>query len=198
MKITSIKQQVKNADRASVYVEGTYSFSLHLNELVTEKLRIGQELDEAELKRLKKLSEDGKLRARVLEWLLNRPRSQKELREYLYRKKVEPEQSEALASEMSARGYQDDRRFGEWLVELRRRGGKSERAVRAELGRKGIGRELANELVTGGDNETDRLRQLLAKKRQIARYRADPQKLMAYLARQGFSYDDIKRVMNED
>src|ERR1700709_459622 len=92
MKITSIKQQVKNPERASLFVDGKYSFSLSLNELVAEKLKINQEIDEAELKRLKKLSEDGKLKNRAMEWVMNRPRSIRELRDYLYRKKAEPEQ----------------------------------------------------------------------------------------------------------
>lgn len=195
MKITSIKQQVKNPERASIFVEGKYSFSLSLNELVAEKLKMGQDLTEPEQKRLKKLSEEGKLRARVLEWLLNRPRSSRELREYLYRKKVESDLAQSLSDEMAIKGYLDDERFAEWLVELRRRGGKSERAIRAELGRKGIDRELADAALVEGRDEADRLRALVDKKQKLARYRADPQKLIAYLARQGFSYDDIKRTL---
>ena len=46
MKITTIKQQVKNPERASIFVDGKYSFSLSLNELVAEKLKIGQEIDD--------------------------------------------------------------------------------------------------------------------------------------------------------
>jgi regulatory protein len=87
MKITAIKQQVKNPERVSIFVDGKYEFSLSLDELVKYKLKNNQELDKANVKKFKKISADGKLRARALEWLLNRPHSEREFRDYLYRKK---------------------------------------------------------------------------------------------------------------
>jgi len=91
MKITSIKQQVKDPERVSIFVDGKYSFSLNLSELVSQKLKNNQELSEADIKRLRKISEDGKLKARALNWLLMRPHSEREFRDYLKRKKAEPD-----------------------------------------------------------------------------------------------------------
>ena len=195
MKITAIKQQVKNPERASIFLDNKYAFSLTLNELVSEKLKIGTELDDAEQKRLKKLSDDGKLRMRALEWVLARPRSEREFKNYMFRKKAEPEMTERLITEFTDRGYLDERRFAEWLSELRKRKGKSDRAIRSELAGKGIDREIADEAVLNGD-ELTRLKELVDKKGKLPRYKADPQKFMQYLARQGFSYDDIKTVLN--
>ncbi len=197
MKITSIKQQVKNPERASIFVDGKYSFSLSLNELVAEKLKIGHELDEPELKRLKKLSDDGKLKARALEWVLNRPRSIREFKDYMFRKKADPELTEKLINEFTERGYLDEQRFAGWLADVRRRRGKSERAIRSELASKGLNREIVDEILKEGDDELARLKDLAAKKANLPRYRSDPQKLMQYLARQGFAYDDIKQVITE-
>ena len=78
MKITAIKAQVKNPERVSIFVDDKYSFSLSLDELVKYKIKNGAELDKADIKKYKKLSDDGKLRARSLEWLLNRPHSIRE------------------------------------------------------------------------------------------------------------------------
>src|SRR3990167_2417724 len=105
MKISSIKQQVKNPERVSIFVDDKYSFSLSLDELVGQKLKKDKELGAADVKRLKKLSDDGILRARSLEWLLNRPHSICEFEDYLYRKKADPELSEALIQEFSERNY---------------------------------------------------------------------------------------------
>jgi SOS response regulatory protein OraA/RecX len=44
-------------------------------------------------------------------------------------------------------------------------------------------------------DEMATLKKLIAKKR--AHYAGDEKKLTAYLARQGFSYDDIKNVLND-
>ncbi len=197
MKITSIKPQVKNPDRASVFVDGKYTFSLSLNELVIEKLKLNQELDQEEVKRLKKLSEDGKLKARAMEWVLNRPRSLREFRDYLYRKKAEPEQIEALSGEFEVRGYLSDITFTEWLVDMRRRAGKSDRAVQSELMKKGVSREIiAEHMPRDNESEVERLKDLIAKKQKLPRYKNDPLKFKQYLLRQGFNYDDIRSLLD--
>jgi regulatory protein len=198
MKISTIKQQIKNPERASIFLDGKYAFSLSLNELVAERLKIGQEIDEAGHKRLKKLSDDGKLKARALEWVMTRPRSTREFKDYMYRKKAEREMIENLIEEFSSRNYLNETNFSNWLIDMRRRNGKSERAIRAELGRKGIPREIVQEVMEDNGDELARLREVLNKKSKLPRYKADPQKLMAYLARQGFSYDDIKQVLQGD
>lgn len=198
MRITSIKQQVKNPERASIFLDGKYTFSLSLNELVAEKLKIGQELDEPEQKRLKKLSDDGKLKARALEWVMTRPRSVREFKDYMFRKKAEPDMTERLIAEFTERKYLDETGFANWLIDMRRRQGKSERAIKAELAQKGIPREVVQEVAEDNGDELTRLRELVEKKRRLARYKADPQKLMAYLARQGFAYDDIKQVLDAE
>ncbi len=197
MKITSIKQQVKNPERASLFVDGKYSFSLSLNELVAEKLKINQEIDEPELKRLKKMSEDGKLKGRALEWVMSRPRSVREFKDYMFRKKADPDLTEKLITEFTERNYINEKRFAEWLSDVRKRRGKSNQAIQAELASKGIARETVQEVLSGSD-EIERLKELVAKKGKLPRYKADPQKFMQYLARQGFAYDDIKAVLQGD
>ena len=98
--------------------------------------------------------------------------------------------------EFSDKGHLDEQKFAQWLIDLLKRRGKSNRAIRAELYKKGISRELADEAVTGGgEDETKRLKQLIAKKRQLPRYQNDPQKLKQYLARQGFGFDQINDVL---
>ena len=74
-KITDLKQGVKNPDRVNVFVDGKFSFSLDLSQVVDFHLKIGQTLTDQELKELKHASEYGKLYGRTLEWVLTRPRS---------------------------------------------------------------------------------------------------------------------------
>jgi len=196
MKITAIKQQVKNPERVSIFVDGKYEFSLSLDELVKYKLKNNDELDKADLKKFKKISADGKLRARALEWLLNRPHSEREFRDYLYRKKTEPEQIDSLVNDFTEKGYLDNVKFALWFTELQARRGKSDRAIKAELFKKGIGRELADETMpeSAGD-ESQRLKAMIDKKRRLTRYKNDPQKLAKYLTAQGFSWQDVKQQL---
>jgi regulatory protein len=193
MKITSIKRQVKNPERVSIFIDGKYEFSLSLAELVKYKLKNNDELDKADVKRYQKISADGKLRARALEWLLNRPHSEREFRDYLYRKKIEPEQIDSLVKEFRQKGYLDDAQFAAWFSELQARRGKSDRAIRNALFKKGIGREIVDEILeAGAGEERQRLKRVIEKKSHLSRYKNDPQKLMKYLLSQGFNWQLVK------
>ncbi len=196
MRITALKQQVKNPERVSIFVDGKYSFSLSLDELLKEKLKKDDELNEADIKRLKKLSADGKLRMRATEWLLNRPHSMREFRDYLYRKKADPALLEQLVTEFSKKKYLDDKKYGQWLIELRKRAGKSNRAIRAELFKKGVNREIITEIMdSDAGDEAERLREVIVKKQKLSRYKNDRQKLMQYLVGQGFSWQAVNEQL---
>ena len=167
-----------------------------MDELVTHKLKNDIELSTTDVKKFKKISADGKLRARALEWLLNRPHSIREFRDYLFRKKAEPEMSDTLMREFSDKGHLDEQKFAQWLIDLLKRRGKSNRAIRAELYKKGISRELANQAMANEEEDEDnRLKAIIDKKRKLPRYQKDSQKLAQYLVQQGFSWQDVKTAL---
>lgn len=87
LRITDIRQAVKNPNRVNIYVNGKYSFSLDIAQVVDLGVKVGRELSQDELVECKKASEYGKEYQRALEWVLVRPRSVRELREYLKRRK---------------------------------------------------------------------------------------------------------------
>jgi regulatory protein len=198
MKLTSIKQQVKNPERVSIFVDGKYTFSLSLDELVAHKLKNEQELNEAEIKKFKKISEDGKMKARALVWVLGRPHSTREFRDYMFRKKADKDLSEQLIEEFTNKNYLNDIKFAEWFSELKQRGGKSNRQIQAELFKKGISRQITDAVMEEqGNSEQERLQLLVTKKLKSSRYRQDPIKLKQYLARQGFGYQEIEEALKE-
>jgi regulatory protein len=199
MTITAIKQQIKNLERVSVFIDGKYSFSLSLDELVTHKIKNNDELSEADVKRLKKISTDGKLKARTLEWVLNRPHSVREFGDYLRRKKAEPDLIEKWTEEFTGKKYLDDYAFAGWLYELRVRVGKSNRAIQAEFFKKGIARDIIDTVLEEStDDEAKRIKLLIAKKRRLSRYKNNPEKLAQYLTSQGFSYGLVKESLRID
>jgi regulatory protein len=196
MKITSIKQQIKNPERVSIFLDGKYTFSLSLDELITHKLKNEQELSEAEVKKFKKISEDGKMKARAFNWVLGRPHSTREFRDYMFRKKADKDLAEQLVEEFTDKKYLDDFKFAQWFSDLKQRAGKSNRQIRAELFKKGITRQTIDEVMEEqGGSEQERLKVLVTKKMKSARYRNDPLKLKQYLSRQGFGYDEINEAL---
>ncbi len=193
MKITKITGQIKNPDRANIFIDGTYSFSLTLSQVIDNKVKVGLELDEAELNVLKKISDYGKLKMRTIEWLYIRPRSSQELRMYLKKKNVDTEDSTKLINEISKLGYQDDFRFTTWWVEQRKAKNKSNRFISNELRSKGIDSgTISDALNDSGETDEARMINLINKKNLLQKY-PEKQKLVTYLMRQGFSYDVIKQ-----
>lgn len=200
MSITSIKQQLKNTERVSVYINGRYAFSLSLDELLNERLKVGDTIDEPRLKTLKKISSEGKLKSQTLNWLMLRPHSERELRNYLRRKKADSDLVDIWAGEFTTKKYLDDLVFSKWWVESRRRSKqRSSRALQAELRAKGINSEIIKEVLEdANETELQALKELIAKKSLLSRYKNDQQKLTEYLIRQGFPYGLIKQSLKAD
>jgi len=215
MKITDISSQARNPDRVNVSVDGKYRFSLDVFQVGELGVKIGKEYTEQELIELETESQFGKLYARALEYCLMRPHSAKEVRDYLWRKTrstksrnkktgaiVEREGvSQAVADRvydrLVAKNYIDDEKFTRYWVENRNfTKGSSTRKLIAELRAKGVEQSVIDAALADSDRSDDEeLKKVLSKKR--SKY-DDEQKLIAYLARQGFSYDDIKSALNEE
>jgi regulatory protein len=198
MKVTALKIQVKNPERVSVFIDGKYSFSLTQNQLLGAGLRIDKELSEAELEKLKQDSEFGKAYMRALDYVMRRPRSEKELRDYAWRKKWEPDMAEAIIEKLKTQKYLNDTNFAKAWVRHRALGKPmSQKKLKLELRQKGIEAETIEQTIDESEefDELVALRKIIAKKR--ARY-PEELKLKQYLARQGFSFDDINRALKED
>ncbi len=200
-----------NPDRVNVSIDGKYQFSLDISQITDLGVRVGRELDDDELAVLETESQFGKLYSRALEYCLMRPHSVREVRDYLYRKtlrtKYKTRQGEVREKEgysptlatrvlekLQQKRYVDDEQFARWWVETRNRTkGTSLRKLSNELRAKGVEMQIVEEVLAASDRaDTDELQKLIAKKR--TRY-PDDTKLIQYLARQGFRYDDIAQAL---
>jgi len=212
MKITSIAIQAKNKNRVNVSVDGAYRFSLDVFQVGELGLKTGKEYSEEELIALETESQFGKLYARAMEYCLMRPHSAREVRDYLYRKtrttKVKsrttgevsdrPGVSQEIATRvfdrLSEKGYVDDEKFARfWIENRKQRTGISSRKLSAELMAKGVERSIIEQLTKSSDrNDLDELMKTIERKR---RKYDDENKLIAYLLRQGYGYDDVKTAI---
>jgi regulatory protein len=207
MKITAVTAQQKDKNRVNIMVDGKYRFSLDIFQYADLGIRIGKDYTDEELTELETESQFGKAYARALEYCLMRPHSAKEMRDYLYRKTrdvrtktgemkkgIAPEITTRVFERLVEKGYIDDEKFTRYWVENRNlTKGASKRKLTAELRSKGVDQSTIDHfLVESSRSDDDEIIKIITKKR--ARY-PDDQKLMQYLARQGFNFDDIKQAL---
>lgn len=213
--ITDIKQAIKNPNRANIYVNGKYQFSLDIFQLTDLGVKVGAIFDESEILHLEQQSEFGKLYALALNYCLMRPHSEREIRDYLIKKTLDKTLKnrktgefykksgvsklsvEQVLARLHEKNYIDDEKFARFWVENRNlRKGSSIKKLRAELSQKGVSKVIQDEIFAESDrNDAEEIQKIIDKK---AKRYSDKQKLIAYLARQGFSFDEINRAINRE
>lgn len=195
-RITDIKEQVKRTDRVSIYVDGTYKFSLAKDQAAQLGLQIGQQLDESDINKLVEDSKFGKLRDNTFKWISLRPRSENEIQQYLRRKTDDEALRERVIEMLNSLGYVDDEKFARsWIQHRILLKPISKVRLKQELLQKRVSMPIIDALLDETEmDELESVKEIIIKRGH--RY-DDRQKLKAYLARQGFSYDVIKKALAE-
>ncbi len=189
--ITAIEKQ-KRGRRANVHLDGEYALSLRVDLISTAHLVVGSELLQPQRRQLE--AEDQRLGAieSALRLLATAPRSERDLRERLTRRRGLPHEAvEAAVQRMRELGYLNDGAFARFWVESRQAGApRSRRALAFELSRKGVGRD---ELASALDDISDEDAAYAAAQRRMRALRSvDKQtferRLATFLASRGFGF----------
>jgi len=147
---------------------------------------------------------------KTLRFLSFRPRSEKEILDYLKNKtsfaKAADDQKEELSQtfdkilkKLKEYKFIDDLAFAKWFIENRKKG---KRLILLELSHKGISKEIIEEAQSLFDlakKDSDLLEKLIDKKWKI--YQRNPEKayekMMGFLMRRGFDYDTVKKAIKK-
>lgn len=139
-------------------------------------------------------------------YLKQRPRTEREIYIYLYKKakkyKINQKDISNIILELKQKDYLDDKKFVDWFVSKRMSSKpKAVFIIKGELKRLGIKDDLINEYFE--KNEVDELelaRKLLTKvNRRFINFDAQKrrEKQFSYLLSRGFKYDDINKAVEE-
>lgn len=193
--ITALKQQKRNPQRVSVYLDGEFAFGLA--RIVAAWLELGQTLDEERIQQLQAEDEVEAGYQRALNFLSYRPRSEAEIERNLRKHDLGDAVIEMVLERLRDKRFVDDAQFAtDWVVnrnELKPRGAY---ALRAELRQKGIAEPIIERALEGLD-EVQLARSAAEKKtRQLKRFDWPEfrKKLSGYLARRGFGYEIVAEV----
>ena len=201
------------------FADNKFLVSLPADDVVKYGLSKGQELTEALLQTISAVSHYGKLLSAALHFLSYRQRTEWEIRQYLIKKAKSENSAEDVGEELIKQvkeklkqlGLIDDQKFARTYIEEKRRiaNPKGDRAIKAELVRKGIDKKIIDEEL-GRQEENSQISQLsLARgalqkriKNKELRVKGIEQvkekaRLLRFLAGRGFSYETSYKAIEE-
>lgn len=198
--ITSIKAQ-KNQKRVNIYLDNSFGFGLDLENFMKLQLRVNQELTEEEKNEIIKKGELQKSFDKTLRFVMTRPRSLKEVKDYFRRKQIDDFLHQNILERLEKLELLDDQKFAKWWVDQRLEfKHKSKKDITFELRQKGIDTNIIKNVLDDGEiDELKIAKELIEKKNyKWSRYEEDErkQKITQYLAGKGFSWDVIGQVLN--
>ena len=203
--ITALKARKGVPDRVAVCLDG--ATPLDLAAVVVERAGLypGLYLTADAQERLQEQDAPYRARSRSLRLLAFRDRSEFEMESRLRAAGFDAEVAQDAVRWLRGLGYLDDDRFAMRYAAERIEAGWGKRRVQAELSRKGLDREViaraletAGEAVRAATGEEDRV-VAAANRRFGAQFASDPEaaerKLAGYLARRGYDWEEIGRVV---
>lgn len=137
----------------------------------------------------------------ALYYLGRRDRTEKELREKLEAKEIPPQEIEAVFQKLKSYGYLDDTAYAKKYQSSKNSYKPTgQRRLKMELYKKGVPKEIIETVESTPENEYRLACE--AAEAQMRRYqRLDQEtaqrRLMAFLARRGFDYGTIKKVLDQ-
>lgn len=196
--ITSIKPQ-KLKKRVNIYLDGKFGFGLDLENFVKLSLKVGRNLSDEEVVEITKKGEYQKAFDRLLFFATLRPRSEKEVRDWMLRKKTSEDIKKILVEKLKQLDLLDDEKFTKWWVEQRLAfKNKSLKDLNYELMGKGIDKAIISKVLNEIEIDEEKIaRKLLEKK--AYRWRGlgkldRKRKTSEFLARKGFKWSVIKKI----
>ncbi|MBM4445870.1 MAG: regulatory protein RecX [Chloroflexi bacterium] len=195
--ITALRVNGKKK-QVSVFVDGSFSFSIGDEVAVTAGIKVGQHLSAEQIKELKQVDIFQNCFEAALHYLGYRPRSEAEVRQRLHRRGFNDEVVDKVIIKLKERSLIDDEAFAQYWKDSRQSfRPRSRRLIKLELRQKGVASETANEVVADLDDEAAAYRVGLRKARVLSGsdHSEFRRRLVGYLRRRGFDYGTISAVV---
>lgn len=211
MKITKLESQKKNRNRLNMHVDGEFLMGLSTDAVVKFSLYKDLEIEQKIIDALLEYDTYTRLRDRVLNYINKGIKTEKRIREYFrgvaYKKKgiwFAEEYLETvygyedeIVEKLKGLGFIDDSRYASLFAESRVfNKPRSKWMIASELKQKGVDGDVAKIAVDKYDN-IDILKTLYAKKYKNKPLDTQDRKVVDFLRRKGFNWDQIKQFARE-
>lgn len=196
MLITAIEPRRKAM--SALYIDGEFVMNLDTRTLIENRFDVGREIDDDDLHEIINLSNERRAKEKAL-WLISyRDHSKKELTDKI-RRTCDEDSAEKAVERMEELGLVNDRVFAErYARKLIFTKHMSKTAASYELARKGIDRELSDEILEGIEfDEREQIREVIDKKYRNLSDEKIKRRAFSALQRLGYRFDDIRAVLEE-
>ena len=197
MIVTKIEAVTKT--RFKVYVDEQFAFVLCKGELSRYHVAVGQEIEDGVYHKILKEVILKRAKLRALHLLNTMGRTESQLRQKLKMSGYTDEITEEAISYVKSFGYINDDAYARNYIE-NRKGKKSKKELYAQLVQKGLDRNVidqAFEECYEKEDTKEAIAEILRRKKydpESADYK-ETQKILGFLTRKGFVYDDIRQVI---
>lgn len=197
MTVTKIEPVTKT--RYKVYVDGQFAFVLYKGELSRYHIAEDSELEEKTYQSIRKEIILKRAKLRAMHLLNDMGRTESQLRTKLLRNDYPSDIVEEAIAYVKSFGYINDAEYTRSFIENRKEK-KSKKEIYAALCQKGLPKDLietALEECYADDDYIAAIEAIVRKKKfdpKSTDYK-EMQKMMGYLVRKGFRYDDIRQVI---
>lgn len=196
MLITAIEPRRKAM--SALYLDGEFVMNLDARTLIENRFDVGVQITDEQLREIIRLSNERRAKDKAL-WLISyRDHSKKELVDKIKRT-CDDQAAEKAVERMEELGLINDedyaRRCAHSLIFTKL---MSKKSAVFELVRRGIDRELASELVDEIEVDScEQIRAVIEKKYKRISDEKTKRRAFAALKRLGYSFDDIRKVLEE-
>ncbi|MCJ7604604.1 MAG: RecX family transcriptional regulator [Dehalococcoidales bacterium] len=196
--ITGLKTGKRREKRVNVFLDDSFAFSLEAEVVAKAALRVGQELTPRQEEELSGADRYQRCLNAASRFLSYRPRSESEVRQRLLKHGYDAVSIDKAINRLKELELVDDTEFARFWAENREQfSPRSRRLMKLELQRKGLERDIIEQVITGVNEDESAYRAAGKKVRSLplSDYQVFRQRLAAYLGRRGFSYDVVKRTI---
>ncbi len=193
MLISDIRQT--SPGRMTVGLDNGSEIKTTLGVVTDLRLFSGRELDEEELEALKTASVRALARERAIEMLSRRSMSRAEMVKKLIEKGEDEDTAEYCADWLVEHSLIDDESYAAAVARHYAAKGYGAGRVRAELGRRGISRELWEDALASMPENDDKIDRFISARLTDPDDRDAVRKISQALFRRGYSWDEIRSAL---
>ena len=200
MTVTGIEEISQS--RCRIYVDGNFAFVLYKGEIRLYKIREQEEISEETYRKITEEVLVKRAKLRCMNLLKSRPYTEYQLREKLRQGEYSREIQDTAIAYVKSFGYVDDVQYAKDYA-LSQTETKSRRAISESLMRKGIAKEIVEEVFAdleedGNMSDERKLAEKWMEKKKFSPEKADykeQQKIAAFLYRKGIPMEVIRKAI---